>query len=67
MTSRYRELTVFQKKNPLISVYEKITSQSLETPPILPLFSARNILRARSTLMHLVYGNKNILFSVYSS
>ena len=43
-TSRYRELTVFQKNITLISVYEKITSQSLETPSHSPtIFSKKNI------------------------
>ena len=55
-------MTVFQKNNTLISVYEKLRLSHLKHPPILPLFSARKILRARSTLMHLVYVNKNILF-----
>ena len=38
------------------------TPQSLETPSLSALFSARKFLSARSLLMHLVYKNKNILF-----
>ena len=47
----------------LISVYEKLHLSHLKHPPIPPLFSARKIFRARSTLMHLVYVNNNIFFS----
>ena len=40
----HRELTVFIKNITLISVYEKITSQSLETPSHSPtIFSKKNI------------------------
>ena len=46
---------------------KKLELSHLKHPPVPPLYSARKILRARSTLMHLVYVNKNILFSVYSS
>ena len=41
---------------------ESVSEGFLTYSPIPPLFSARKILRARSTLMHLVYVNKNILF-----
>ena len=41
---------------------KKIHLNHLKHPPFPPHFSARNTLSARSTLMHLVYKNKNILF-----
>ena len=46
----------------LFQYVKKIHLDHLKHPPIHPLFSARKILRARSTLMHLVYVNKKILF-----
>ena len=56
------------KKNiSLISVYEKITSKSLETPSDSPtIFSKKNI---KGKIYTYAFGlcKQNILFSVYSS
>ena len=44
---------------------KKLHLSHLKHSPIPGLFSARKTLSARSTPMHLVYVNKNILFSLY--
>ena len=50
------------KRKLLLSFPYKNTSQSLETPSHSPTFFSEKTLSARSTPMHLVYKNKNILF-----
>ena len=56
----------FRILNPPRIPNSEIRTQSLETPSPSPTFTSRKSLSPRSTPMHLVYENKNILFSVYS-